>query len=98
LPSKTIVGELNTADDAIWSKWRGIPGNQQPRKISQGELAKLLMPFQIRPQTIRISSRPSGKPTVKGYYRAQFEPAWRSYCEEGVTPSQPKNIRHLRRA
>jgi len=29
----------------MWSEWRGIHGNQQPRKLSQGELAKLLEPF-----------------------------------------------------
>jgi len=96
LPSKAIVDRLNNADDAMWSEWRGIHGNQQPRKLSQGELAKLLEPFQIRPRTIRTSSDASGKPTAKGYYRTQFEAAWRSYCKNDVTPSQPRNIRHLR--
>jgi hypothetical protein len=98
LPSKTIVDELNAADDAMWLEWRGIHGDQQPRKLSQGELAKLLAPFQIRPQTIRIAPHASGKPTAKGYYRTQFEVAWRAYCQPGVTPSQPRNIKHLRRA
>jgi hypothetical protein len=96
LPSKAIVDRLNNADDAMWSEWRGIHGNQQPRKLSQGELAKLLEPFQIRPRTIRTFSGAFGKPTAKGYYRTQFEAAWRSYCKTDVTPSQPKNIRHLR--
>jgi hypothetical protein len=80
----------------MWPEWRGIHGNQQPRKLSQGELAKLLEPFQIRPRTIRRLSEASGKPTVKGYYRIQFEAAWRSYCKNDVTPSQPRIIRHLR--
>jgi len=97
LPSKTIVDDLTDADDAMWSEWRGIGGNQQPRKLSQGEVAKLLAPFQIRPKTIRLLSVASGKPTVKGYSRSQFEAAWRSYCENDVTPSQPRNIRHLPR-
>jgi Protein of unknown function (DUF3631) len=105
LPSKTIVDQLNAAGDAIWSEWRGTSGDQQPRKLSQGELAKLLAPFRIRPQTIRTSTeafrgRPTSeagtKPTVKGYYRAQFEAAWRSYCRNTVTPSQPGKFRHLR--
>jgi hypothetical protein len=47
LPSKAIVDRLNNADDAMWSEWRGIHGNQQPRKLSQGELAKLLEPQRI---------------------------------------------------
>jgi hypothetical protein len=96
LPSKTLVDHLNGADDAPWSEWRGIHGNQQPRKLSPGELAMLLEPFQIRPRTIRIFADAAGRPTLKGYYRAQFEAAWRSYCKDHVTPSQPKNIRHLR--
>jgi hypothetical protein len=97
LPSKTMVDHLNGADDAMWSEWRGILGNQQPRKLSQGELASLLEPFQIRPRTIRIRSDRCDRPTAKGYYRIQFEAAWRSYCQNDVTPSQPKDIRHLRR-
>jgi hypothetical protein len=32
LTSKTIVDRLNGADDAMWSEWRGIHGNQQPRE------------------------------------------------------------------
>ena len=96
LPSKTIVDHLNGADDAMWSQWRGFHGNQQPRKLSQGELAKLLEPFQIRPRTIRNLTQPSSKPTAKGYYRAQFEGAWRAYYKSDVTPSQPRNNRHLR--
>jgi hypothetical protein len=63
------VDHLNGADDAPWSEWRGVHGNQQPHKLSPGELAKLLEPFQIRPRTIRIFAAASGKPTVKGYYR-----------------------------
>ena len=96
LPSKTIVDRLNGADDAMWSEWRGVRGNQQPHKLSQGELAKLLEPFRIRPRTLRTFSNASGKPTAKGYYRHEFEAAWRSYCQGDVTPSQPRNIRHLR--
>jgi Protein of unknown function (DUF3631) len=69
LPSKTIVDDLHGADDAMWPEWRGINGNQQPRKLSQGELAKLLEPFQIRPRTIRTFSNASAKPTAKGHYR-----------------------------
>jgi hypothetical protein len=96
LPSQTMVDHLTAADDAPWSEWRGMNGNLQPRKLSQGELAKLLEPFQIRPQTIRVFAATSGRPTLKGYYRSKFEAAWRAYCKEDVTPSQPKHIRRLR--
>jgi hypothetical protein len=96
LSSKAIVDHLNGADDAMWSEWRGIHGHQQPRKLSQGELAKLLEPFRIRPRTIRAFSSAHANPIKKGYYRHQFEAAWRSYCTDDVTPSKSRNIRHLR--
>jgi hypothetical protein len=67
LPSKTTVDHLNGTDDAMWSEWRGIYGNQQPAQATQGELAKLLEPFQVRPRSIRIVAEVSGKPTAKGY-------------------------------
>jgi hypothetical protein len=60
------------------------------------ELARLLEPFQIRPQTIRFLCDDSEKATAKGYRRAQFEAAWRSYCTGDATRSQSGNIRHLR--
>jgi hypothetical protein len=71
LLSKTMVDHLNGADDAPWSEWRGIHGNQQPRKLSPGELAKLLEPLQIRPRTIRTFAASSGGPTLKGYVKAK---------------------------
>jgi hypothetical protein len=96
LPSKRIVDHLNAADNGLWSEWRGIHGNQQPHNLSQGELARLLEPFQIRPQTIRFLCDDSEKATAKGYRREQFEGAWRSYCTGDATRSQSGNIRHLR--
>jgi hypothetical protein len=96
LPSKTIVDHLNGADDAKWSEWHGSHGNQQSHKLTRGELARLLEPFQIRPRTIRTFSDASDRPTAKGYYRTQFEAAWRSYCKGDVAQSQPTNIKHLR--
>jgi hypothetical protein len=42
-----------------------------------------------------IEAIEEGATREEAYYRAQFEAAWRSFCKDGVTPSQPKNIRHL---
>jgi Protein of unknown function (DUF3631) len=73
--SKTLCDELNALDDAPWSEWTGIREDRQPRPLSQGELSRLLKSFGIRPQTIR-----QGDKTSKGYYRWQFEDAYKSYC------------------
>lgn len=92
--SVAIVDALNALDDAPWSEWRGIGGDQQPRPLSLGELARLLAPFGIWPRTIRPRTTAREK-TAKGYHRSQFEAAWRSYCVPAGTPAQPSNVRGL---
>ena len=52
LSSKALVDALNAMDDAGWSEYRGPHGDQQPRKLTPGELARLLQSFGIRPRTI----------------------------------------------
>jgi hypothetical protein len=86
--SRVLVQALNEIDDAPWSEWRGVRDDQQPRRLSQGELARLLRPFRIRPRTVW----PMRTTSAKGYYRHQFEQAWRNYCDGQAadgTPSQP---------
>jgi hypothetical protein len=79
MSSAALVGELVGIDDAMWSEWRGRDGHQQPRNLTQGQLALLLRPFGIRPRTIW---RPGeAKPTTKGYLRAWFEPVWARYSD-----------------
>lgn len=76
-----------------WSEWRGMRDDQQPRKLSQGELARLLRPFGIRPRSLR---RPGTVGTRKGYHRSQFETAWRRYCQSSGTPAQGNVVNYLR--
>ena len=67
LPSAMLVADLVAMDDAMWADWRGLRDDQQPRRLSQGELARLLAPFGIRPRSIwpRRRTRPprAGKGT-----------------------------------
>jgi hypothetical protein len=90
LVSKALTDALIAMDDAPWSEWRGIHDDQNRRRLSQGELAKALRPFGIRPRSIRL-----GTTTQKGYLRSMFEEAWSSYCPADGTPAQESNIRHL---
>jgi hypothetical protein len=94
--SVELVRALNNIDDAMWSEWRGLRGDQQPHRMSPGEVARLLGPFGIRPRTIWPPNRAAGGRSAKGYFRAQFEQAWRSYCGEDGTPSQQAGAGHLR--
>jgi hypothetical protein len=99
LASAEIVGALNDLDNAEWSEWRGVRGNQQPRRFSQAELAKLLRPFGMIPRSVWSLAQPRAvAKSAKGYYRHQFVNAWRSYCadDEDGTPAQSGKIRHLR--
>jgi Protein of unknown function (DUF3631) len=96
LASAGMVADLIALDDSLWAEWRGLRDDQQPRRLSQGELARLLTPFGIRPRTIWPVRRGKTGKSAKGYFRSQFEEAWDAYCSEDVTPSQPSNIRHLR--
>jgi hypothetical protein len=91
LSSLAIVEHLNGLDDAMWSEWRGLNGNQQPRPLSPSELAKILGLFRIRPRTIYFGiAVKSGK----GYMYAWFARAWAAYCSP-VRPSQHRNIKYL---
>ena len=99
MTSIALVAALNDIDDGLWCEWRGPHGNQQPRRLSPGELALLLKPFRIRPRSIWPLHRTAETKSGKGYMRAWFEQAWRSYCDGGAddgTGSQPSTFRHLR--
>jgi putative DNA primase/helicase len=98
LASKRLVDELISLDgaDAAWAEYRGASGTERPRKLTQGGLATLLRPFEIRPRTIWPLARTATTKSFRGYFRVDFEAAWRSYCGKGVTPSQPREIRRLR--
>jgi hypothetical protein len=64
-----------------------------PRKLTQGELARLLRPLGIRPKTIWPAQR-SGDKSRRGYGRARFAAAWRAYCGAD-TPTQPHKLKDL---
>jgi hypothetical protein len=96
LASAVLVAQLCDLPDGLWAEWRGLRDDQTQRRLSQGELARLLASFNIRPRTIWPPRRGTRDRSAKGYFRAQFELAWASYCDAAGTPSQPSNIRYLR--
>jgi hypothetical protein len=93
--SKDLVIALVAMDDAGWSEWTGVNGNESPRKLSQGQLARALSPFGIRPTSIRTLGKDT---TLKGYHLEMFEKVWAGYCSEAGTPEhQASNVRQLLR-
>jgi hypothetical protein len=72
LASAALIQALIGLDDRPWSEWRGA------RPLSTNNLAKLLDPYGINPQTIRTSS----SDTPKGYLFSQFEDAFARYLRD----------------
>jgi hypothetical protein len=90
--SKELVRELINSDDA-WTEYCGPTGADRSRKLTPGALARLLKRFNIYPHTVWPLHRNAETKAFKGYYRADFELAWRAYLDESVTPSQAPRLR-----
>jgi hypothetical protein len=95
IASAALVEQLIGLDDGIWHDWRGPRDDQLPRKLSKGELGRLLRPFGIRTKTIWPSQRRPGDKSGRGYLRSQFEAGWQAYCPPNDTPTQSSKIINL---
>jgi hypothetical protein len=95
LASQILVADLNEIEDGLWSEWRGPGDDQQPRRLSQGELARMLRPFGIKPRTVWPIPRTQNARSAQGYYRVDFERAWTSYCPPANTATHASNIKWL---
>jgi hypothetical protein len=90
ISSADLVNELLALNE-IWSDWR----EERPgRKLTQGDLGRLLRPFRIKSKSIWPVERSPTSRSRKGYMRDQFEVAWHSYCPGG-TPAQPSKFIRL---
>jgi putative DNA primase/helicase len=67
--SEDLVKKLTAEPDALWSEWK----SNNP--ITQHQLARLLKPFGISPQQVRLNT---GR-QVRGYLRASFDDVWERY-------------------
>ena len=78
ITSEELVKRLAAMEESPW-------GPRFGRDFDPRALARLLKPFGIRPTTIRtigilkIAGNTQTPNTAKGYYRSQFEDAWRRY-------------------
>jgi hypothetical protein len=96
MASEDLVKALLEIEESGWSEYRGPRDDQTPRKLSQGEVARLLRPFGIRPRSVwPRGKRRIGETSRKGYYRTQFESAWGRYCAPGGTAAQANNVRYI---
>jgi Protein of unknown function (DUF3631) len=87
ISSQDLVEALIDLDDSLWHDWRGPNDDRPPRKLTQGELSRLLRPFEIKPKTVWPPGPRFEAKSRRGYLRVQFEAAWRSYCPGTDTPT-----------
>lgn len=84
MPTTTLLATLNAMDEAPWGDLRGKPLNAR-------KLSRMLHPYGVKPQTIRIDGG-----TAKGYRSEDLWDAWQRYlpvsspdCVTSVTGGTP---------
>jgi Protein of unknown function (DUF3631) len=83
ITSDSLVEELVKDKDSLWAAY-----GKSGRAITQRQIATLLEPYGVRPDSIRIP----GYGTKKGYLFAWLEEAFDTYIENGKkTPSDPEH-------
>jgi hypothetical protein len=69
ISSAELIAQFCAYDDCPWKEWKG------GRQITPAQLARLLKPYGIAPQLIRLP----GGTVMRGYLRTLFEDAWERY-------------------
>ena len=93
ISSDDLIAALVESDhNWSWSAYQGPRDDLAPKKLTQGEFARLLRPFGVRSKSMRFKGEDG---TRKGYARETFERAWARYCPEDGTPAQPSNVKYL---
>jgi putative DNA primase/helicase len=67
--SQQLIDKLTAHPDSEWTEWR------HSKAISQAQLARLLKPFRIFPEQVRV-----GGQQLRGYRLLQFKDAWERYA------------------
>lgn len=94
ISKKELVKALH--ERGHWDSWRGPNDQGNPHPLTTGELGRMLRRFRVRARTVWSIPRLPGSKSFPGYYRADFEEAWRLYCPpETDTPTQASKIMAL---
>jgi hypothetical protein len=89
---KALAEALVGLENGFWDDWRGPNDQGQPHKLTPGELSRLLRRFGIRAQTVWPMPRLPNSKSFRGLYVKDIEKAWRAYCCETDTSTQPSKI------
>jgi Protein of unknown function (DUF3631) len=84
LTGRALLEALHRLEDAGWSEFCGIRSDRPPHKLRNSELRAMLRMFGIESRSVwAVGLRKPGDSSAKGYHRADFEAAWRAYCDGG---------------
>jgi putative DNA primase/helicase len=84
--SEDMCESLAAMEGRPWAEWKANK-RAVPKPLTKNQLARLLDPFGIKPDSVRIEER-----TKKGYHRHQFEKAWQRYLAgEGVSETEQRD-------
>jgi Protein of unknown function (DUF3631) len=78
ISKKVLVEALR--EIGYWDAWRGPNDQGKAHPLTTGELSRVLRRFKIRARTIWPIPRLPDSKSYSGYYRADFEEAWRLHC------------------
>ena len=70
LATRSILDALHQMDSRPWGRY------EKGKPLSPHGLAKLLRPFQVTPNTVRLA----GGDILKGYKHDALDPLWKAYC------------------
>jgi 5S rRNA maturation endonuclease (ribonuclease M5) len=87
LPTAALLRALVERDDGPWGGWWGKEVDDGRPKGPAGRLAKLLKPFGIRPEQLKI-----GGEKTRGYRRAAFVDAWQRYLAPGTDSADGTSV------
>lgn len=84
LSTETLLRKLvELADDQLWPKWFERALKDGNLRSAGAKLAHHLKNYPIKPTTIRMGEDEFGEEIIaKGYYRRDFEDAWKRYLIE----------------
>src|ERR1700739_4700390 len=96
-PAQDPFAEHRNAND-VSEKVHHLFGPRQPTEVAVNDNAveAMVNEQQQVADTIWPAHRTVTSKAAKGYRRQQFEEAWRRYCADDGTASQPSNIMSLR--
>jgi uncharacterized protein DUF3631 len=77
ISSKALLATLHELEEAGWSEFCGIKNDRSPHRLRASELRAMLRSLDVPTRSVWPQKGQPGDRSAKGYYRSDFEAAWR---------------------